>query len=366
MATEQSSAALKRVLSQKAAAYGVPISGTFELTPRCNLRCRMCYVRMTPEQMKPIGTERTAQQWLQLGADAAAQGMVFLLLTGGEPFLRPDFPEIYEGLVKLGLSISINTNGTLLTPALKDLFHRLPPAYVNVTLYGLDEAGYESLCGDGSAFTRVMEALDWFRSEGILVHLNVTVTPTNYAQWEAFEQFAADRKLDLRMTAYCFPPSRREGKCPEFERLSPEAAGELIVKDQLWRNGRAHLRKIIQHAAPPQTGCDLDVGEPIPCLAAKSQFWITWDGRMLPCGMLPMPAARPFESGFQDGWKQLREDTGKILLCPDCANCTDRNTCMVCAAVNLTETGSYTGKPEYMCRMSKAYTQTLYALAEEE
>ena len=49
----ETSAQIRRALTVKCAAAGVPVSGTFELTPRCNLRCRMCYVRMTPEQMKP-------------------------------------------------------------------------------------------------------------------------------------------------------------------------------------------------------------------------------------------------------------------------------------------------------------------------
>ena len=357
--------AITRILSRKAGAFGVPVSGFFELTPRCNLRCRMCYVRMTPEQMKPIGTERTAAQWLELGRTAAEQGMIFLLLTGGEPFLRPDFPEIYEGLTKLGLSISINTNGTLLTSGLKELFHRLPPAYVNVTLYGLDETGYETLCGDGAAYHKVMDALDWFRSEGILTHLNVTLTPTNQSRWEDFENFAAERKLSLRMTTYCFPPSRRDGHCPDFERLEPERAGELTARDQLRQRGPAYLRQMMERPTPPQSGCDLDCGEPIPCLAAKSQFWITWDGRMLPCCMLPSPETHPFEQGFCAAWAQLQEQTRGIRLCADCATCPDRATCTVCAAVTITETGSYTGRPDYVCRMNKAYRQTVAELANE-
>ena len=127
---------IKQVLTARAAGKKVPISGAFELTPRCNFRCKMCYVRLDPEQMAPIGRERTAAQWLQLGRQAREAGLVFLLLTGGEPFLRPDFEEIYTGLTELGLSISINTNGSLLDGRLRALFRRLPPAVVNVTIYG--------------------------------------------------------------------------------------------------------------------------------------------------------------------------------------------------------------------------------------
>lgn len=141
---------IKQVLSARAALQTVPISGAFELTPRCNFRCKMCYIRMTPQQMTAIGRERTALEWLEMGRQARDAGLLFLLLTGGEPFLRPDFEEIYTGLTKMGLSISINTNGSLLDDGLRALFRRLPPAMVNVTVYGASAAGYETLCGDGA------------------------------------------------------------------------------------------------------------------------------------------------------------------------------------------------------------------------
>ena len=53
-------------LHQKGRALGLPIAGTFELTPRCNFNCPMCYIHMTLEQQRQVGTELTAQQWLQL------------------------------------------------------------------------------------------------------------------------------------------------------------------------------------------------------------------------------------------------------------------------------------------------------------
>ena len=80
---------LRRYFYQKAAANLLPIGGTFELTPRCNMNCRMCYIRMSESQMCQRGAERTADEWIALGKSCAEQGMLFLLLTGGEPFLRP-------------------------------------------------------------------------------------------------------------------------------------------------------------------------------------------------------------------------------------------------------------------------------------
>ena len=360
-----STADIRRVLCRRCAGLGIPVSGIFELTPRCNLQCKMCYVRLTPDQMVPLGRERTAAEWLDMAAQARDAGLTFLLITGGEPTLRADFPEIWEGLAQMGLSISINTNGTLLTPQIRELWHRLPPAQVNITLYGTCREDYDALCQNGAAFDAVVDALDWLQQEGILVNLNTTIVPTNYHKWEEIEQFAKARDLDLRVTSYCFPPTRRDCSC--FERMTPEQAGQLIVQDILFREGMDSIRrKALDLSCPVPNSCELDNGEPMSCLAGRCQFWLTWNGVMTPCAMLPHPAVSPFELGFNKAWEQLRELCIPIRLCPECANCPDRRSCMNCAAVTFAETGRFDGKPEYMCRMNAAYRETIQKLANLE
>lgn len=359
-----SCANIRRALCRKCARLGIPVSGIFELTPRCNLRCKMCYVRLTPEQMAPIGQERTAEEWLDMGRQARDAGMAFLLITGGEPTLRPDFCEIFEGLAQMGLSISINTNGTLLTPEIRELWHRLPPAQVNITLYGTCREDYDALCQNTDAFDAVVEALDWLKGERILVHLNTTIVPTNYHKWVEIEEFAKARDLELRMTTYCFPPNRRDCSC--FERLSPEQAGELIVQDTYFREGADAVKaKALDLDIAPPHSCELENGEPMQCMAGRSQFWITWNGAMPPCAMLTQPAVQPFSDGFLPAWEQLRAACEPIRLCPECKDCPDQRSCMNCAAVTFAETGRFDGKPEYMCQLNHAYRKALKTLAKE-
>lgn len=354
---------IRRLLCRKCAGLGIPVSGVFELTPRCNLQCKMCYVRLTPEQMAPIGQERTADQWLDMARQARDAGMAFLLVTGGEPTLRADFCEIWEGLAQMGLSLSINTNGTMLRPEVRALWHRLPPAQVNITLYGTCREDYEALCQNGGAFDAVVDALDWLKQEGILTHLNTTIVPTNYHKWQQLEEFARTRSLELRMTTYCFPPNRRDCSC--FERLTPEQAGQLIVLDTCYREGpEAVKRKAADLDTPLPRSCELDNGEPMSCLAGRSQFWVTWDGKMTPCAMLTQPATEPFRVGFPPAWEQLMALCDPIRLCPECADCPDRRSCMNCAAVTFGETGRFDGRPEYMCRLNRAYRETVKRMAD--
>ena len=115
------------------------------------------------------------------------------------------------------------------------------------------------------------------------------------------EDYAKAMELDLRVTAYCLPPSRREecSACDGFRRLSAEEAGALLVEDILLREGPEGIRHRAEHLSePPQADCDLMVGDTISCMAGRSQFWMSWNGVMSPCGMFTNPHSLPLEQGF--------------------------------------------------------------------
>ena len=80
---------------------------------------------------------------------------------------------------------------------------------------------------------------------------------------------------------------------------------------------------------------------------------MTWDGRMLPCGMMPGPETFPLEVGFDAAWDELRQRTAQIRNPEKCRVCQYRDLCSVCAAVCVSETGSFEGVPEYVCRMTE-------------
>ena len=63
---------------------------------------------------------RTADEWLKVAKEAADMGCLFLLLTGGEPLLHPEFKQIYRGLQELGIYLTVNTNGTLIDEEMAD------------------------------------------------------------------------------------------------------------------------------------------------------------------------------------------------------------------------------------------------------
>ena len=203
--------ALTQYLLHKASRMCMPISGTFELTPMCNLACRMCYIRKTRQEVEEHPRPMlTLEQWLKIAEEAKDAGMLYLLLTGGEPFLWPDFWELYERLISMGLLVSINTNGSLLDEAAVERLKAHPPTRVNITLYGASDETYQSLCQAKGMFRRVDRAISRLREAGIMVKLNCSLTPFNAADLAAMNQYAEERNLILEINSYMFPPLRRD------------------------------------------------------------------------------------------------------------------------------------------------------------
>ena len=359
-------------MHRRAVAQGIPLSGTFELTPLCSMACKMCYVRMSPEELAATGKRlHAADEWLALAREAKEQGMLLLLLTGGEPFLYPEFRRLYTELRQMGFVISINSNATLITEETVAWLKENPPQRINITLYGASDATYARLCGHPTGFTQVTRAIELLRDAGISVKLNCSVTPENVCDLEDIIAYSDEHKLVLQATSYMFPPLRRDAESVgRNARFAAEECARTEVKIRRLQYGAENLReycKAIESHQPVDTPLCADCeGEGLQCRAGKSAFWVTWDGRMTPCGMVNEPAVFPFGQGFADAWQSLRAQTAALHLPPECASCDAKHYCHTCAAMCYTETGRYDCKPQYRCDLMRAVPAACRELLEKE
>lgn len=359
---------LATYLNRKGIHFGLPISGTFELTSRCNFNCKMCYVhRQDAPEIE--AQELTAEQWLSIASEARDMGMMFLLLTGGEPFIRKDFLYFYTELVKMGFLLSINTNASLYNEELRELFNRYPPSRINVTLYGGSEETYRSLCGNAS-FEKVVHNLRQMKQDGLSVRLNVTLTRYNAKDMQEIDRISREIGLQAKASSYLYPPVRL-GDAVGYNaaRCSPEEAGEVMAQWNALRDGEEMLRKraaLIRNKRSAELTelCSGDEQEGVRCRAGRSGFWLTWDGRLLPCGTMGIEASYPLSVGFAAAWQEVLARTAAIRLPKECSGCDKRKNCTVCAAVCQSETGRFDGKPEYVCRMMNSMLDTTLKLAD--
>lgn len=354
---------LTEYMYTKAGRNRIPIGGTFELSPVCNFACRMCYVRKTAKEVAASPRPAlTLEQWLQIAREAREAGMLYLLLTGGEPFLWPGFWELYEALVHMGFLVSINTNGSLIDDAAVERLRRLPPRRVNITLYGASDETYQALCGVGGVFSKVDHAIGALREAGVVVKLNGTMSPFNVRDLDKLVTYAQDRKLILETTTYLFPPVRRDPSMTGVnQRFTPAEAARYHLEIFRLQYGedryQAYLESIRKGVIPPpglDESCVDPVDGKIRCRAGKAAFWITWDGWMTPCGMMPEPKVELTGRSFREAWQELTAVSGQLALSGVCTKCPNQQLCHCCAAMALAETGRASGIPTYLCEMVQA------------
>lgn len=347
------------ILIKKASEKNIPLIGQLELTSRCNLKCKMCYVCNGQSDRKAIDNELSAEQWLNLIGEAKAAGVMFLVLTGGEVFLRQDFEEIYEEISRMGFNIEINTNATLITPEKAKWLGRIPPSKVSITMYGASPETYENVCGIGEAYDRAVRGIDLLLDQGINVDIKTTLVKSNVNDFISLAEFAESRGIQLGIVDYVSP--RREG-CntrPENERLSPQKLAEFeVTADKYFKEKYGDKLDSTIKANDTCEGNDTDNMD-LDCGAGKTSFWVTWDGRMIPCGFMNSIATLPFEKGFYSAYEEMRELSTTVLTCKECRECEYKEHCMSCPAMLESEAGRYDRPAPYFCEFAKKKQELL-------
>ncbi|MDO4312480.1 MAG: radical SAM protein [Eubacteriales bacterium] len=349
-------------LWNKAGKMRIPLTGAFELLPVCNFQCKMCYVRKTMKEVGQEGGLLSAGEWLDFARQARDEGLLYPLLTGGEPFVRDDFQEIMAKMGEMGLQISINTNASLIDEAQAKWLGQHLPTRINITLYGASEETYQNLCGNGEAYARVRRAVDYLKQYGVTVKFNTSITPENVGDLEAMMAYADRMNIPIQVASYMFPPIRRdENMTGQNHRLSPEEAAwarvksDLLQRDSRWFQIQVqrwnHFVPLTAEMLREQSGgksCGMS------CRAGRCSFWLDWQGNLGNCGMYTSAKFPLKGSSFAKAWEQVAEETDRIRFSPACTNCPNFRLCHSCIAMVYNECGDMNGCPEYLCLMNQA------------
>lgn len=359
-------------LYAKAAKNHIPLGGTFELSPVCNFSCKMCYVRKTHQQIQSEGKRlRTAEEWLALAKKCADEGMLYLLLTGGEPFLYPGFKELYIALHKMGLVLSINSNGTMIDEQTVAWLKDYAPSRINITLYGANEATYQRICGNREGYHRAVKAIRLLLDAKIPVVINSSMIPENADDLEEIVKFGQGLGINTRVATYMFPPVRRDAEESD-SRFTPEESARLNIRFarcavswEAYIDWLERKSKIGAKESAGDWGASLEP-DFMKCRAGRSSFWISWDGTMTACGIMAFPRKEyPFEDDFAQCWKRLNEAVLSSQVLASCAGCPRKELCRPCAAMVASECGDVNGKPEYLCALAKNLQEKIRTELEE-
>ena len=335
-------------LEEKARAMNVPILGQFELTPLCNLDCKMCYVHLTPEGM---GEQKhlSPKQWKDLIYQAFSAGMMEAVLTGGECLTYPGFDEIYLYLQSLGCQVTVMTNGVLLDRKRMDFFKTHPPGLIQVTLYGSSDDAYERVTGK-RVFNQVLENMKNVIACGI--QLDISITATSILGEDIFETIRLARSLsnNITITTSLFAPKGEEWRLNECEPLDNECIARILKYNNQLQG--IDLKEVPESILPKPGGSRHECTEcGLECGGGRSTFVIDWKGEMRICNRMDAKSF-PFIKGFSESWKELNRIATTWPRVAECNGCAYKNVCDRCAAkfLQYAEPGKI---PEIYCKQTR-------------
>jgi AdoMet-dependent heme synthase len=162
----------------------------WETTAACNLVCSHC--RRTEVADRVSHDELSTAEAEKLIDDLAGWGRTILVLSGGEPLLRPDILPLAGYASQKGLMVALATNGTLIDQGLAGRIRESGVDRVSISLDGADESTHDAFRRLPGSFRAALAGIEALRTEGVPTQINVTVAKHNADQLDAMVALAKD------------------------------------------------------------------------------------------------------------------------------------------------------------------------------
>lgn len=346
-------------LSFKAAKNAVPYSGTFELTPLCNLNCQMCYVHLSKAQIHD-DLLLNVEQWKYLIRQARNLGMQKATLTGGECLTYPQFDELYLYLHSLGVDVTVLTNGILLNDKRIQFFKEHPPIAIRVTVYGSSNEAYEKVTGYRQ-FDTVWNNINMAKEANLPI--SIAITPSIFMEYDADALVEKVHSLGLEyiINSGLFEPRENTGR----QELGIEASGETYIrmyKKSRILKGKECIPVSCEQVPEPKTDGLERYG--IRCGAGRNGFQMNWKGEMFACVNLPLFHEEPLRDGFEVCWKRIHQKVMQMRIPAECAGCSYEYLC-VCSAVHLQNGSAAHCKSDWCQHTKKLVAEGIFELPGE-
>jgi heme d1 biosynthesis radical SAM protein NirJ len=164
----------------------------WNLVRRCNLNCLHCYSLSSDVDFPG---ELTTGEVFTVMEDLRAFGVPVLILSGGEPLLRPDIFEISARAKQQGFYVGLSSNGTLIDEAMSRRIAAVGYDYVGISLDGIG-AVHDRFRRQEGAYDAALAGMRLCRAEGIKVGLRFTMTERNVESLAEMLDLVDEEKID--------------------------------------------------------------------------------------------------------------------------------------------------------------------------
>lgn len=338
-----------------AAAMEAVKSAYVHVTQRCNLRCLGCYSD-GPDRNR-LG-DPTVNDLARAFGILAEWGVRSINISGGEPFLRPDLPQICQAAKAAGIErITVLSNGL----ALDGNAVQAAAPYVDCISISFDGPSEDApaLIRGRQSFSALCDGLDTIAAAGVAPHIIATIHRLNTGDLESYVKLSQQKGTTLNFSLL---------SCCTEEALAPLLHDEASLRD-LGR-GMFALGEVLPQAAL-DAPLSLNLALKDACGAGRSTLSLAADGTVYPCHMLH---CREFAFG-----NAFTDDAATLFASPaaehfatmsldsigECADCDYRHLCGGgCRARAFHEDGSLEAKDPFCAMILEFYGLLGRSLAE--
>ncbi len=309
----------------------IPLVMSYNVTRECNMKCSHCYINATDQKLQD---ELTTQEAKELIDQIYQVSSPLLILSGGEPMLRPDIFELIEYGSKKGLKMGLGTNGYLINDVIAKKLKAAGIATVSISIDSSIPAQHDEFRGVKGSWERAVNACKMLRNNGILVQVNTTLTHDNYDQIDEIMTLAESIGVENFHLFFLVPT----GRGVKLTDISPQKYEDMITKTF----GKAYKHRLnVRPSCAPQfmriaKGMGLDMRQWIRgCIAGMHYCRIYPNGDVTPCPYLPIKLGNIREQNFKEIWfnSPVFKDLRNLdCLKGKCGICEYKSICGGCRA----------------------------------
>lgn len=350
----------------------IPLTVSWNLTQRCNLACAHCYIEATRGTADP-GELSPAEAGAVLSQIAKVNSQAVLILTGGEPLLRPDIFDLISEASALGFWTVLGSHGGLLDEKVADRLVASKLKGVGVSLDSMDAAYHDRFRGIAGAWEKTVAAMAVMRDKALPVLVEMTLTRANRSELRAMAQFAIDRGAAALNVFFLVPTGRGarlndltateyEETLRELAALQQRHAGRLLINAKC----APHYRRVLWEADHDSPFVRTFQGG--GCPAGTYYCRIGPRGDITPCPYMPLSVGNARETPFERVWRDspvLREFR-EAKRGGRCGDCEFSELCGGCRCRAYAVTGDYLAEDPSCVYEPGGYGKEAIALSPEK
>jgi radical SAM protein with 4Fe4S-binding SPASM domain len=310
------------------------------LTRRCNLACAHCYLDATTLRDGAPDELTTVEVCALLDEVADRSNETMVVLTGGEPLLRPDLVELVAHGSGLGLAMVVGTNGTLLDADRVAALKTAGALGVGISVDSLDPALHDGFRGRPGSWQKTLDGIEACRRQGLPFQVHFSVTAANAGELPAMIDFA--RSSGARVLNLFFLVCTGRGE--SMTDISPEQYEQVLEQivraqqqsDDLLIRARCapHFKRVAYQVDPTLPLTRAQGYEGGGCLAGRHYCRVAPDGAVTACPYIAESEGSVREQPFWSIWdgsanfRALRNPQ----LGGKCGDCEFRMLCGGCRA----------------------------------